>query len=163
MSAETDIYDFEGIFSTAFSSFLDSLDLKNMSQNTAQQLQEDRPRFNVIVSAELDGDMLLPEAGVQVAPGHSRITTGTGSLSLELITDSDIELQRVYRSRIRNEMATCCRGTTINETYLTHHRLNWIKPTKPSYEIDASKGDYKTTHNYDFGFSVQANAWAALG
>lgn len=152
----SDIYAFEEIFSKVFSDDLNALTTRTI--NDDPQFQSDRPRCDVGIMLTGSGNELHPERGCEGVPGSLRQKTFTGEIHVDVITDANAEQHGEYRAQVRNRMATVMRRIN-NPTTLPRHRVTLVKAGGCAYDYNPEGGFYKTTLIYEFGFSIQANAF----
>lgn len=161
MSAEVNIYDFEGAIEGATAQMFTDEGIVCLTEISDPQFQKERPRLEIEFTLGSSGTMLLPERGVVAAAGFARATTFSGNLSVDVITAADYGLHRQFKARVRNIIATLARR--LNDGIkLPYHAISSVNFGSAEPMIKAEDGLYLTRMSFDLNFSVQANAWASL-
>lgn len=155
------IYDFEGVIEAAAASVFVAAGLVCFTPQSDPAFQKERPRVEAIFvpGSSLRRCQIVNSEGATLEA--SREVAWKGRLQIEAITDSVIATHAAYRAKVRNVMAKF--AATVNGVNLTRHAILFpISDLGSSPTYKTSEGFYATVMNYEFNFSVQADAWGAL-
>jgi hypothetical protein len=176
MSAASDIYDYftpiEDAICTAFAlvniacySPLGEQLLNAQADAATPDLKRSfikkRPRVEIALMPGAALGRLLPIPGRRVASGHLPEQARRATLVVQVITEADIVIHRVYLAQVNYFLDTM--AYRANQTgKMPNHYIGGLKNNGGSLEYKPEAGNFHSTLNYDVDFSVNTNAWNAL-
>jgi hypothetical protein len=163
MSAVTDIYDFGGAFEPAIEQVFKDAEMVCFTPGTAKTIERPRPRVEAIFVRGLGSTRRVLVEGEKVdgTIDETRCCAWKARFQISVITQPEIDQHRSYCAAVRNIMARFV--VRLNEVKLTKHKI--LGPLTELSESVAYKNDegyYQTDLHYEFDFSIQDDAWAAL-
>lgn len=154
------IYDFESILPSATKTLFVAQGLTAIMIDDLPEFTKPRPRVEIVF--KINGEA-SPKRLAILDDGSKRTSCFRGELKLVCITDADEAGKRnhsIYRSTVRAIIGNL--AEQLNETYLQHHKVQFIVSGNEETGIRTQDNFEQTIFPFTVDISVQKDAWKLL-